>query len=274
MPDPKADVRHSASGRRPAERRDLGSADSRLALEQHRRPRRELHVGGEGETSRPTTAGAREFDDLPAGASVKRWRTWTASISSRRSSRRRRSGGIRLMLVATDKNKSAAPSQPQAPAVTGTGDHRRPVAHRHAAERRGGRTCSTCSTSRTPREPGESADAVRVRPAERRARARRLCRDRRRRRRVSGTSVTVDGPFAPGHTFVQVGVRAAGRRRHDRSRRSAFRPTRAARGGGEESRRQHAASPQLARPARDAGAKATCSSRRTAAKSPPGSRSS
>ena len=61
----------------------------------------------------------------------------TASSSSRRSSRRPPQGGIRLMLVATDKVEgSAGRRRPAAPAVTGQVVARRRVAHRHRAGRR------------------------------------------------------------------------------------------------------------------------------------------
>ena len=144
------------------------------------------------------------------------------------------------MLVATDPTKKrrapAPPAQSPAPVVD-----RRPVAHRHrsrATRRSTSTTCSTSSTTQT--RAGEPAGAVRVRHAGRRV-GHGDHGGSSPQASVKGTRVTVAGPFAPGHTFVQVGDVAAGRRRH-RSTIAQTLPaqSRAARGHRQEARRHDA----------------------------------
>ena len=210
MPDPKTDVGHPAAGRRSAEGRDLGPPDSRRAVEQHRRPpgrparRRRKCI-----TVKTDESGRAQFDDVPPGATVKA----TTEVDGERLESQEfpapAAGGIRLMLVATDKAKAAAAAA--APAVTGEvviGEQSRivmqpreeavervlPARHRQQRARPG--------EHRRPFEfdmPGDAKGCGIMQGSSPQA-------------TVTGTHVAVQGPFAPGSTFVQVGVRAAGGR--------------------------------------------------------------
>jgi hypothetical protein len=77
----------------------------------------ELHVGGKTLTEKTDDVGRAEFKDLPEGAAVKA----VAVVDGERLESEEfpvpAHGGVRLMLVATDKSKPAP--NPQAPAVTG-----------------------------------------------------------------------------------------------------------------------------------------------------------
>src|SRR5262249_35088164 len=78
----------------------------------------DLHVGGKVQTVKTDENGRAQFDKLPAGATLKA----TADVDSEHLESQEfpapAQGGIRLMLVATDKNAAPA-TQPDAPAVPG-----------------------------------------------------------------------------------------------------------------------------------------------------------
>src|SRR5438094_7026976 len=69
----------------------------------------ELHVGSQVKTVRTDDAGRAQFNDAPAGATV----TAVAVVDGERLESQEfavpASGGIRLLLVATDKSKAVAP---------------------------------------------------------------------------------------------------------------------------------------------------------------------
>ena len=209
MPDAKADVRHPAAGHRFAGRRDLGPPDPRRAVQQHHRTIPvELHVGRKVLTVKT---------DEPAARS---------STSSRRARRSRRSpivdgerlesqefpapaqGGIRLMLVATDTSKRGR--------------------RRRRPRRRSPDRSSSATQSRIVIEPGEEAvDVFYLLDIANNARAPvnppapfvfDMPAGAAGARIMEGSSpqasarahVTVQGPFPPGRTFVQVACGDAG----------------------------------------------------------------
>jgi hypothetical protein len=77
----------------------------------------ELHIGTDVRTVKTDDAGRAQFNDVPAGATVKA----SAEVDGERLESQEfaapSAGGVRLMLVATDKAKAAAAAA--APAVTG-----------------------------------------------------------------------------------------------------------------------------------------------------------
>ena len=254
----------------------LGPADSRSALQQHHRTSRSSSTSDRKVHDRQDRRGrprAVRAACRPARPS-RPWPTSTASISSRRNFRRRREGGIRLMLVATDTSKGAAAAA-GAPAADRTGRHRRPVAHRHRSRaRKRSSVYYLLDIVNNASGAGQPAGAVRVRHADRRGRHRRSWRARRRRRASKDQRVTVQGPFAPGRTLVQVARDVpAGTASLELTQRFPA-AARAARGGRQESRRHDADVAAAHETAGDARRRAKRSSRRPAARSPRDSRSS
>ena len=158
-------------------------------------------------------------------------------------------GGIRLMLVATDPNKKSAPA---APAVSRQRRHRRPVAVRDAAARRGCRRLLSPRHRQQPVGRRQSADAVRDRYAGRRGRhrdhGRLVAAGQRQRRAGDGRRPVPAGPYLRADR-----VDDPGRRRLDRDRAEAARQSRAARRHRQEIRRDHREVAAAQRAARDAG---------------------
>lgn len=161
----------------------------------------ELHIGADVRTVKTDEAGRAQFNDVPAGATVKA----TAEVDGERLESQEfaapSAGGVRLMLVATDKAKAAAAAA--APAVTGNvaiGQQSRIVMQPREEVLEvyylldiGNNAKSPVNTA-APFEfdmpdgatgcgimQGSSPQAT-----------------------VAATHVIVQGPFAPGSTFVQV----------------------------------------------------------------------
>jgi hypothetical protein len=164
----------------------------------------ELHVGTKVQTVKTDDGGRAQFDKVPAGTTVKA----TADVDGEHLESQEfpapASGGIRLMLVATDKNAAPA-TQPSAPAVAGE--------------------VVITNQSRIVMEPGDEAvnvfylldieNTARV-PVDPRvpfafdlpkeAVGLGLMQGTTPQATVSGHRVLVQSPFPPGHTFVQVGM--------------------------------------------------------------------
>jgi hypothetical protein len=164
----------------------------------------DLHVGDKVRTVKTDEAGRAQFDQLPAGATLKA----TADVDGERLESQEfpapAQGGIRLLLVATDKNAAPA-TQPDAPAVSGQ--------------------VVITNQSRIVMEPAdeavnvfylldiENAASVPVNPpapfafdVPKEAVGTGIMEGSTPRATFAGRRVTVQGPFAPGHTFVQVGM--------------------------------------------------------------------
>ena len=163
----------------------------------------ELSVGGKVLTVKTDENGRAEFKDLTPGAPVKASADVDGEHLESQEFPAPARGGIRMMLVATDPNKKTAPKTPDAPAKTGPveiGDQSRFVMQPReeavdlfylldinnsqsvpvnpptpfAFELPSGATGSTIMDGSSPQAS------------------------------VKGLHVSVQGPFAPGHTFVQV----------------------------------------------------------------------
>jgi len=78
----------------------------------------ELHVGSEVRTGKTDDGGRAEFGKLPAGSTLKAVAVVDGERLESQEFPAPAQGGIRLMLVATDKNAAPA-TEPSAPAVTG-----------------------------------------------------------------------------------------------------------------------------------------------------------
>jgi hypothetical protein len=164
----------------------------------------ELHIGGKVRTGNTDTTGRAQFDGIPAGSTVKA----TADVDGEHLESQEfpapAAGGIRLMLVATDKNAAPA-TQPDAAAVSGQvviSNQSRIVMELADEAVNVFYLLDLENTARVPVNPpvpfafdlpkeavgsaimeGSTGQAV-----------------------LNGRRVTVNGPFAPGHTFLQVGM--------------------------------------------------------------------
>jgi hypothetical protein len=167
----------------------------------------ELHVGPKVITVKTDENGRAEFKDFitgTAGAMVKA----TADVDGEHLESQEfpapTRGGIRLMLVATDPNKPAAPkAAPGAPAQTGPvviGDQSRFVLQPREESVDVFYLLDIANKQSVPVNPptpfafdmpdGASGTAIMDGSSPQAS--------------VKGLRVTVEGPFAPGHTFVQV----------------------------------------------------------------------
>ena len=161
----------------------------------------ELHIGSDVRTVKTDEAGRAQFNDVPAGATVKA----TADVDGERLESQEfpapSEGGVRLMLVATDKAKAAAAAA--APAVTGQvviGAQSRIVMQ----PREGSLDVYyLLDITNNARSPVNAATAFEFEmPGG--ARGCGMMNGSSPQAAVNGAHVTVQGPFAPGSTFVQV----------------------------------------------------------------------
>jgi len=162
-----------------------------------------LLAGGKELTVKTDDTGRAQFNDVPPGSTVRAVADVDGEHLESREFPAPTRGGIRLMLVATDKSKAAAPKPPDTPAATGT--------------------LTIGSQSRIVMQPSDefvelfylldisNAATTPVNPATpfafdlpSNAQGAAIMEGSSPQAKVAGTHVTVDGPFAPGHTFVQV----------------------------------------------------------------------
>jgi hypothetical protein len=164
----------------------------------------DLQVDGKVRTVKTDENGRAEFDRIPPGTTVKA----TADVDGEHLESQEfpapAQGGVRLMLVATDKNAAPA-TQPDAPAIAGQ--------------------VVISNQSRIVMEPGdevvnvfylldiENTARVPVNPPApfafdlpKDAVGSGVMEGSTPKATLSGRRVQVQGPFAPGHTFVQVGM--------------------------------------------------------------------
>ena len=273
MPDPK-----QMSGiPRPVTDLPDGSISVRLirgpALEQHHRssgraPRR----AARSTTVKTDENGRAQFKDADAGRDGEGHRpTSTASTSSRRSSRRRRRAASACCSSRPTRRKRPAPR------AAGAGRrrrHRRPVAHRHGAGRGVGRRLLPARHRQQRARAGESADAVRVRHAGRRVGHGDPGGIVAAGERQAARASRVQGPFPPGHTFVQVARALPAEDGTAGHHAEASGDPRAARRRRQEGRRDDADVAAAERAAGHAGRRRDLHRRRPAVRSPRASRSS
>jgi hypothetical protein len=164
----------------------------------------DLIVGGKKQTVKTDESGRAQFDKVPAGATVRASADVDGEHLESQEFQATAQGGIRLMLVATDKNAGPATS-PDAPAVSGEvvltnqsrivmepGDEAVNVFYLLDIE----------NTARVPVNPPRlfafdlPADAV----------GSGVMQGSSPSASLSGRRVLVKSPFAPGHTFVQIGM--------------------------------------------------------------------
>src|SRR3954469_4701261 len=163
----------------------------------------DLHVGPKVITVKTDENGRAEFKDFitgTAGATVKA----TADVDGEHLESQEfpapTRGGIRLMLVATDPNKKATPAAPAQAGPVSIGEQSRFVLQPREESVDAFYLLDIANTQTVPVNPptpfefdlpSDAAGATMMEGSSPQA-------------SVKGVHVTVQGPFAPGHTFVQV----------------------------------------------------------------------
>ncbi len=164
----------------------------------------DLVVGGAKRTAKTDDSGRAQFDRLPAGALVKASADVDGEHVESQEFPAPGQGGVRLMLVATDKNAAPATS-PEAPAITGQvviSDQSRVVMEPRDEVVNVFYLLDINNTARVPVNP-PTPFAFDL-PAD--AQGAGIMEGSTPKAKVAGRHVTVEGPFPPGHTFIQVGA--------------------------------------------------------------------
>jgi hypothetical protein len=164
----------------------------------------DLIVGGAKRSARTDDGGRAQFDKLPAGAQVKASADVDGEHLESQEFPAPGQGGIRLMLVATDTNAAPATS-PEAPAISGAvviTDQSRIVMEPRDEVVNVFYLLDINNSARAPVNP-PSAFAFDL-PDD--AQGAGVMEGSTPKAKVAGKHVIVEGPFPPGHTFVQVGA--------------------------------------------------------------------
>ena len=158
-----------------------------------------LIAGGKELTVKTDEAGRAQFNDVPPGSTVKAVADVDGEHLESREFPAPTRGGIRLMLVATDKSRPAAPA---APAVNGTvtiGNQSRIVIQPNDENIEFYYLLDVSNTSTNPVNP----PAPFVIGLPKGAAGTTIMEGSSPQAKAKGSTVVVEGPFPPGHTFVQ-----------------------------------------------------------------------
>ena len=167
----------------------------------------ELRVGGKVLTAKTDEGGRAQFDKVTPGATVQASTDVGAEHLESQEFAAPAQGGIRLMLVATDTSKGPA-TQPDAPAVTGdvviAGESRIVIEPVDEAAQ----VFYLLDVANNARVPVNLKTPF-VFDLPKGAEGAGIMQGSSPKASVSGTQVTIDGPFPPGHTYAQVGWQIA-----------------------------------------------------------------
>ncbi|MBI3400101.1 MAG: hypothetical protein HY048_01670 [Acidobacteria bacterium] len=165
----------------------------------------ELRAGGKVQTQKTDESGRAQFSGIAAGTTVKASTTVDGEYLESQEFPVPGDGGVRLMLVATDKTKGPATS-PEAAPINGTvviGNQSRIVIE---PGDEGINVFYLLDVDNTARAPVNTpAPFVLDVPSE--ATGTTVMEGSSPKATVKGTQLTVERPFAPGHTFAQVAFR-------------------------------------------------------------------
>ena len=162
-----------------------------------------MQAGGKSRTVKTDDSGRAEFRNLPAGETSSSWQWSTASVWSRESFPAPTQGGIRLMLVATDKSKKPQ-TEPACSAVSGLvvlGNQSRIVLEPGDEVVAVYYLLDIVNNARVPVNPPA---AVLLSTCRHGCVGTSLLRGSSPQASVDGPHVVVQSPFAPGRTLVQV----------------------------------------------------------------------
>jgi hypothetical protein len=164
----------------------------------------ELHVGSEVRTAKTDEAGRAEFGGLPPGESLKAVAVVDGERLESQEFPAPAQGGIRLLLVATDKSKAPA-TEPNAPPVSGQvviGGQTRIIVQPGEENVEVFYLLDIVNNARAPVNP--PTPFVFDMPSG--ATGTGILEGSSPAASVKDARVTVEGPFAPGRTLVQVGA--------------------------------------------------------------------
>ena len=168
----------------------------------------ELHVGSKVLTEKTDESGRAQFSNLTPGATVKAVAVVDGERLESQEFPAPAKGGIRLLLVATDTSKGPA-TTPDAPAISGQvviGDQSRFVMEPGEDVVRLFYLLDIANNARAPvNTPAPFEFDV---PSD--AKGTGIMQGSSPNAVLTGTRVTVRGPFPPGHTFVQVACELPG----------------------------------------------------------------
>jgi hypothetical protein len=164
----------------------------------------DLEVNGKVQTVKTDEAGRAQFDGLPPGATLKAVAVVDGERLESQEFPAPAQGGIRLLLVATDKEKEGQrAAEARAPAVQGQvaiGGESRIVIEPDEESVRVYYLLDIANTARTPVNP----PALFMFDTPKEALDTTIMEESSPQATATGTRVRVQGPFAPGNTFVQV----------------------------------------------------------------------
>jgi len=164
----------------------------------------ELSVNGKAQTVKTDAQGRAQFDKLPAGATLKATATVDGEKLESQEFPAPSSGGIRLMLVATDKEKAArAAAEASAPAVPGQvvlGGETRVVVEPGDATVSVYYLIDIMNNARAPVKPTQPFDFELPKGALGAS----FFQGSTPLAKLTGTHVHAEGPFPPGKTSMQL----------------------------------------------------------------------
>lgn len=165
----------------------------------------ELHTGDKIQTAKTDEGGRAQFDKLPAGTRLKAVAVVDGERLESQEFPAPSEGGIRLLLVATDKEREQRKAaEAAAPAVAGqvviSGDSRI-IVELNEDSLEVFYLLDVANMARTPVSP-TTPFVFDLPPGTTRAA---LLQGSSPLARINGTRVTVDGPFPPGQTLVHLG---------------------------------------------------------------------
>jgi len=158
-----------------------------------------LIADGKELTVKTDEAGRAQFTDVPPGSTVKAVADVDGEHLESREFPAPTRGGIRLMLVATDTSKPAAPATPAVRGAVTIGSQSRIVIQPNDENIEFYYLLDVSNTSTNP----VNTPAPFVVDLPRGATGTTIMEGSSPQAKAKGSAVTVEGPFPPGHTFVQ-----------------------------------------------------------------------
>ena len=165
-----------------------------------------LLAGGKELTVQTDDTGRAQFNEVPPGSTVKAVADVDGEHLESREFPAPTRGGIRLMLVATDKSKPAAPSNPPVSGTVAIGSQSRIVVQPNDENVEFYYLLDVANTNTNPVNPTTPF----VVELPKGASGTTIMEGSSPLAKVKGSSIVVDGPFAPGHTFVQAAYMMSG----------------------------------------------------------------
>jgi len=165
-----------------------------------------LLAGGKEFTVNTDESGRAQFNEVPPGSTVKTVADVDGEHLESREFPAPTRGGIRLMLVATDKSKPAAPANPPVSGTVAIGNQSRIVVQPNDENVEFYYLLDVSNTNTNPVIPTTPF----VIELPRKASGTTIMEGSSAQAKVKGSSVVLEGPIPSGHTFVQVAYMLSG----------------------------------------------------------------